>query len=173
MTRFLFVVPPLVGHVNPTVGVAAELVARGHDVAWAGRPEVVHALAGADATVFACDVPLSEDGQVVQRAPELRGLAALRFLWDQFLIPLGEAMAPGVLAAVEAFGPDVLVVDQQAVAGALVAERLGLPWVTSATTSAELTSPLDSMPLVDAWVSSLFRELRVRTGDSACGWLKM
>ena len=30
MSRFLFVVPPLVGHINPTIGVAAALVERGH-----------------------------------------------------------------------------------------------------------------------------------------------
>ncbi|MFE0381998.1 glycosyltransferase, partial [Streptomyces inhibens] len=34
--RVLFVVPPLAGHVNPTVAVAAELAARGHQVAWTG-----------------------------------------------------------------------------------------------------------------------------------------
>ena len=38
MSRILFVVPPLTGHINPTVAVGAELAARGHDVAWACRP---------------------------------------------------------------------------------------------------------------------------------------
>mgnify|MGYP000904970767 CR=1 FL=1 len=38
MGRFLFVVPPLTGHVNPTLPVAAELVRRGHEVAWTGLP---------------------------------------------------------------------------------------------------------------------------------------
>ena len=38
MARFLFVVPPFAGHVNPTIPVAAELVSRGHEVAWAGLP---------------------------------------------------------------------------------------------------------------------------------------
>ena len=40
MSRFLFVVPPMAGHVNPTLPVGRELAARGHDVAWAGPPEV-------------------------------------------------------------------------------------------------------------------------------------
>lgn len=48
MSGFLFVVPPLVGHINPTVGVAAELAARGHRVAWASAdPGLVRRLAGA------------------------------------------------------------------------------------------------------------------------------
>ncbi|MDE0892701.1 MAG: glycosyltransferase, partial [Planctomycetota bacterium] len=36
MARFLFVVPPMAGHTNPTLGVAAELRDRGHEVAWCG-----------------------------------------------------------------------------------------------------------------------------------------
>ena len=40
MSRFLFVVPPMAGHVNPTLPVGRELAARGHEVAWAGPPEV-------------------------------------------------------------------------------------------------------------------------------------
>ena len=31
MSRFLFVVPPLTGHVNPTIPVGRELAGRGHD----------------------------------------------------------------------------------------------------------------------------------------------
>ncbi|MDH6707987.1 UDP:flavonoid glycosyltransferase YjiC (YdhE family) [Kitasatospora sp. MAA19] len=161
MSRFLFVVPPLVGHVNPAVGVAAELAARGHTTAWAGLPEVVGALAGPDAEVFPCAVPAADEAQ---RPPELRGPAALKFLWEDFLVPLAEAMAPGVAEAVRRFGPDVVVVDQQAVAGALVAERLGLPWATSATTSAEFAGALDGMPLVDAWISGLLADLRKLIG---------
>ncbi|MDH6117824.1 glycosyltransferase [Kitasatospora sp. GAS204B] len=164
MTRFLFVVPPLVGHLNPAVGVAAELAARGHAIAWAGVPELVGRLAGPDAEVFACAVPQVGPGGAAQRPPELRGPGALKFLWEDFLVPLAEAMAPDVAAAVDRFRPDVLVVDQQAVAGALVAERLGLPWVTSATTSAEFTGALDGMPLVDAWIRGLLGALRGRLG---------
>jgi UDP:flavonoid glycosyltransferase YjiC (YdhE family) len=166
VSRFLFVVPPLVGHVNPALGVAAELAARGHTAAWAGHPELVGRLAGPHAEIFPCAVatdPVS--GATVRRPPDLRGPAALKFLWEGFLVPLAEAMAPGVAAAVQRFRPDVVVADQQAVAGALVAERLGLPWATSATTSAEFSGALDGMPLVDAWISGLLADLRRRIGD--------
>ncbi|GAA2251296.1 glycosyltransferase [Kitasatospora cystarginea] len=161
MSRYLFVVPPLVGHVNPVVGVAAELAARGHATAWAGVPELIGRLAGSEAEVFRCAVALAPDA-VPERPPELRGPAALKFLWEDFLVPLADAMAPGVAEAIEHFRPDVLVVDQQAVAGALAAERAGLPWATSATTSAELTGPLDGMPLVEGWVRDRLAELRSR-----------
>jgi len=41
MSRFLFVVPPLVGHTMPTVAVGAKLADRGHQVAWAAHAETV------------------------------------------------------------------------------------------------------------------------------------
>ena len=44
MSRVLITVPPLTGHVNPTVSLGAELSARGHEVAWAGLPGVVDEL---------------------------------------------------------------------------------------------------------------------------------
>ncbi|MEH0548408.1 glycosyltransferase [Streptomyces sp. B21-105] len=164
MSRFLFVVPPLTGHVNPTVGVAAELVARGHRVAWVcPDPELVGRLAGrAAGPVFGCGgAPAGE------RPAELRGPEALKFLWEWYLLPLAEAMAPGVRAAVEAFRPDVVVADQQAFAGALVAERLGLPWATSATTSAEFTDPLAGLPKVRQWLDERLTALRAAVGDPA------
>ncbi|MFF0548725.1 glycosyltransferase [Streptomyces sp. NPDC004311] len=171
MSRFLFVVPPLVGHINPAVGVAAALASRGHRVAWAGRPDLVRGLAGPDADVYPCTLPGGtpggDAGPDTSRPADIRGPEALRFLWERFLVPLAEAMAPGVRRAVEAFRPDVVVADQQALAGALVAEDLGLPWATSATTSAELTDALASMPRVDAWCRARLSDLRARIGDPA------
>lgn len=163
MKRFLFVVPPLVGHINPTIGIADALLERGHGVAWAGVPEVIRLLVGPQATVFPCAAPLL--GASGERPPQMRGPAALQFLWERFLCPLTRAMVPGVEAAVDEFAPDVLVVDQQALAGALVAERAGLPWVTSATTSAELIDPLAGMPKVAAWLHELMADLRRCFGD--------
>ncbi|SEP60898.1 glycosyltransferase, MGT family [Streptomyces sp. yr375] len=164
MSRFLFVVPPLVGHINPTVGVAAELTARGHLVAWAcPDPELVGRLAGPGAgAVFAC-----AGGPQGERPAELRGPEALKFLWEWYLLPLAEAMAPGVRAAVREFRPDVVVADQQAFAGALVAEKLGLPWATSATTSAEFTDPLSGLPKVREWLETRLAGLRSAVGDPA------
>jgi UDP:flavonoid glycosyltransferase YjiC (YdhE family) len=163
VSRFLFVVPPLVGHINPVAAVAAELGARGHQVAWAGRPRVLSARVADGAKIYRCAGPDSLDG----RDSGLRGVAALRFLWEDFFGPLAQAMAPGVTAAVDSFAPDLVVTDQQAVAGALVAERRGLPFVTSATTSADLAGGATGLPKVDDWVLALLHRLRQRIGDPA------
>lgn len=155
MSRFLFVVPPLFGHINPVLAVAGELTRQGHEVAWAGDCGVLDRVLLPWTNAYHCDVPTTS-----ARPPTLRGFAALKFLWEQSLIPLATAMLPGVLAAVAEFRPDVVVADQQALAGALAAERLGLPWATSATTTAELTDPLGDLPKVREWLTGLLDELR-------------
>ena len=76
-------------------------------------------------------------------------------------------MAPGVVAAVDGFAPDALVVDQHALAGAAAAELRGLPWATSATTSADLVDPLDGLPKVAAWLHEQMRDVLVETGVDA------
>ncbi|MGW0523646.1 glycosyltransferase [Crossiella sp. NPDC003009] len=156
--RVLFVVPPLFGHVNPTIGLGAALSARGHQVAWAGHAEFLRQLTGPAAKVYDCAAP----AEVEERPADLRGPGALKFLWEKFLVPLAESMLPDVEAAIGEFQPDVLVVDQQAMAGALAALRLGLPWATSATTSAEFTDPLRGMPKVVEWVQDTMAGMRAR-----------
>ncbi|HEX7661861.1 MAG TPA: nucleotide disphospho-sugar-binding domain-containing protein [Pseudonocardiaceae bacterium] len=159
--RFLFVVPPLVGHINPTVGVARELRSRGHRVAWAGDAGLLRSRLDSDARIYPCGLP----ADFGQRPADLRGFAALKYLWERVLTPLAEAMVPGVVDAVAAFRPDVIVADQQALAGALVAERLGVTWVTSASTSGEFTDPLAGMPKMRQWQDDQLLDLRRRFGN--------
>jgi MGT family glycosyltransferase len=119
--------------------------------------------------LFPTDRTLAADDLrvIVARAQGLRGSEAFRFLWKDFIIPLGEAMLPDVEAAVKQFAPDVLIVDQQAIAGALVARRRGLRWVTAATTSSELTNPFAIFPMFGAWISEELRAFQHRAGISA------
>ncbi|HEY2443313.1 MAG TPA: nucleotide disphospho-sugar-binding domain-containing protein [Streptosporangiaceae bacterium] len=154
MSRFLFVVPPLTGHVNPTVAVGGELAVRGHDVAWAGHPGTLRPLLPDDARIFpVIDDALDERLRAErERWLTLRGAAVLKFFWEDFVIPLGHAMLPGTEAAVASFAPDVVVADQQALAGAVAARRAGAAWATSASTPAELLRPLAAWPRVDEWV---------------------
>ncbi|MEA2565207.1 MAG: hypothetical protein QOD49_384 [Actinomycetota bacterium] len=155
MSRFLIVVPPLAGHVNPTVAVGRELQRRGHEVAWAGHPELVAPLLPADCRLWPAGGDFSVEEMAVARGRwlNLRAFAALAALWDEVLLPLAVAMVDGVEAAVDAYRPDVIIVDQQALAGAVVARRRGLPWATSASTFAEFSRPYASMPKVEAWVA--------------------
>ena len=164
MSRFLVVVPPLEGHTNPTVSLGRALVRRGHDVAWTGHPEVVPALLPSGTTF----IPVADraPGEVVEataarnRAP-VGGAVGFRALWEEFVLPIGRHMVPGTRAAVDRFEPDVLVVDQHALAGAAVALERGLPWATSATSSADLVDPLAGLPKVQRWLHDQMRGLLI------------
>jgi UDP:flavonoid glycosyltransferase YjiC (YdhE family) len=69
-----------------------------------------------------------------------------------------------VLAATAAFEPDVVVADQQALAGALAATTAGIRWATSATAPAGLAEPAAGMPKITAWLRRLQDELCARHG---------
>lgn len=166
MGRFLFVVPPLFGHTNPTVPMAAALVARGHECAWVGHAGVVGRWLPEDGLLFGLEGALAHEEvrAVRERAQAVRGLAALEFLWDEVLIPLADSMVEGVDAAVREYGPDVLVTDQQALAGAICARRRGLSWATIATTSADRRESLGDLPRVLEWSEKRLAELQLDHG---------
>jgi MGT family glycosyltransferase len=166
VTRVLIVVPPMVGHVNPTVPLGQELVARGHEVTWAGLPGVVDALLPEGAAFARAAGGLDGEAYhaLVERGRGLRGPASVKFLWDEFLIPHAYATAPELDRLVDELAPTLLVVDQQAFGGSAVARRRGVPWVTSATTSAELTNPYAALPLIDSWVREQLHALQLDLG---------
>ncbi|MFC8453520.1 glycosyltransferase [Kitasatospora sp. NPDC057223] len=152
MSRFLLVVPPLTGHVNPTVGIARELVARGHEVAWTGSEPVLRPLLGPGARVLGT-------GSRLFRPQGGHGLAALRSLWDGFIVPYARFTAKPVDQVVRDYRPDVLLVDQHTPAGALAAHRHGLPWASFAPGAMELGRPFRALPQVEAWMLGRLREL--------------
>jgi UDP-glucoronosyl and UDP-glucosyl transferase len=121
-------------------------------------------LAGAEVLATDETLPASELDSIVARSHGLRGAEAFRFLWKDFIIPLGEAMLPAVEAAVDYFEPDVLIADQQAIAGALVSRRRGARWATSATTSSELADPFAVFPLFGTWIADELRAFQRRAG---------
>ncbi|MFD5512871.1 glycosyltransferase [Streptomyces sp. NPDC127051] len=164
MSRFLFVMPPLVGHINPAVGVASELVRRGHQVAWVGDIQLIRELAGQQAVIFPCTGPQLASGESM-RPTSIRGPEALKFLWEKFLIPLAHATAPSIENAISEFRPDIVVADQQALAGPIISERSGIPWVTSATTSGEFTAPVTGMRKIEAWIDELLHRLCKQLGN--------
>ncbi len=145
MSRFLFTVQPLAGHVNPTIAIAKALVERGHEVAWTGSELAMRPLLGPDATIF-------PTGTRLYRDQGRQGAYAMKTLWQSFIVPFTRFTLPAVDKAVQEFRPDVILVDQHAPAGALVAHRHGLPWVTLAPSSIELTRPFRTLPKVEEWV---------------------
>ncbi|RFS81682.1 hypothetical protein D0T12_30825 [Actinomadura spongiicola] len=180
--RFLFAVPPPTGPLapssdsntglggdpstDPVVAVAAELVHRGHKVAWTGHRPSLERLLRPGSRVFG-----SVDGAFAARLPglrgdrlRLRGLAALRFHWEEWVVPLGHAMMPGVEKAIDRFRPDVVVSDQFVLAAPVAARHREIPWATSATTPVEFTRPLGHLPKVEEWVREQIADFQLAHG---------
>ncbi len=166
MSRFLFVVPPLTGHVNPTVSVARELERHGHTVAWVAHPRRVRPLLPPDATLLPLDDGVDDEiwSPVLAERGQVRGLESFVFLWEKVLVPLARGMLSGVDEAIDRFLPDVLVVDHQAIAGALVARRRGLRFATLCTTSASVVEPLRELPKLQAWMDAQLATLAKEAG---------
>lgn len=165
VSRFLFVVPPLTGHINPALSVGRELEALGHDIAWVGHAHKLRSALPTDAGLFDLDdLPRGTVEASSEQAAEVRGLSALKFLWQDFLIPLARSMEPAVAAAIESFAPDVVVVDHQAFGGAFAARRAGVPWSSLVTTSASVTERLESLPKVRSWMDAQLLALEAEAG---------
>ncbi|HYX38571.1 MAG TPA: nucleotide disphospho-sugar-binding domain-containing protein [Oligoflexus sp.] len=154
MSRYMLVVPPLAGHINPTIAIGRRLLAAGDDVTWVGCGRRVRALLPHDLPL----IPIWETatGDVneswMHKAQKVTGLESFQFFYEEFLVPLTDAMLPGVLAAIDEFQPDVILSDQQALAGALAARLRHCPWATLATTSAAVFNPIAQMPKVREWM---------------------
>ena len=147
MSRFLFVVPPLLGHLQPASAIAAELAGRGHQVAWTGSEMSLRPVLGADALIY-------KTGTRIHRPQADRGLASLRSLWGEFIVSYARFTRPAVTRAVAEFEPDVVISDQHTPAGALAAHAAGLPWATLACSTIELTRPYRALPRVEAWIAA-------------------
>ena len=158
MSRFLFVVPPVAERVRPTVLVARELARRGHDVAWAGHSD------GLDVVPPGATDPA--DVTAARLVGSLRTPSDLILLWNDFLLPLARAMLPTVHAAVDRFGPDMVVADQQALAGAAVAQLSRLPWATIVPTSAGVTDALWDLPKIKRLVGRGIRRFLREAGST-------
>lgn len=154
MARILFTVLPLTGHFNPALALAENLAARGHEVAWA----VHNGLLGDRLPKTAHVYPLDENYQPPKLGEQARGLESVRLFFEDYLVPLTQHAIGPLEAAVRSFRPDAMVVDHQMVAGALVARKLDVPWVSLVSTTGSIVR---LAPQLDAWVSEQYLALQV------------
>ncbi len=157
MSRYLFVVPPLLGHVRPAGAIADQLTARGHEVAWVGSKLALRPVLGEQATIY-------KTGSRIHRPQAERGLASVRSLWQEFIVSYTKFIRPSVAKAVADFAPDVIVTDQHAPAGAIIGHRSGTPWAVLACSTIELTLPYRQLPGVEAWLAEQRRRIVTEAG---------
>ncbi len=92
------------------------------------------------------------------------GVAAIRELWDEYVLPLNRFIAGPVDRALADYRPDVVVADQYALAGALAASRAGLRWATLCSGVLELDPPAE--PGLADWVRSKLAQVRQAGGGA-------
>lgn len=164
MSRILFVVPPFAAHVNPTVSIAAELDALGHQSAWVTYPQM-RPLLPADARSYDVrESALSGAEAELRRAASAPWLAGMKALFERVIGPMTLDMLPATEEAIADFAPDIVVADHQAFAGALAARRHGIRWVTSAPSASLLRDRITQYPVVAAWIANLYADLERTVG---------
>jgi MGT family glycosyltransferase len=167
----LFVVPPLVGHVNPAASIAEALRHRGHDVAWVAHQELVGRHLPAGSRVYPPDASGVEAmmRDAFAAARKLDGAHMRRTLWEKMLFPFARAMFDPARAAIDDYEPDLVLVDAQAAAGAIAARATGVRWASLVTTPAPLARTLSKPSEVGAWFASgletLYREWGIAPVD--------
>jgi len=134
VARFLFVIVPVVARVWPAVAIGDALATLGHEVAWCGPEADLRPRVGPDVTIY-------PTGKRSYREFHGVGLEAVRELWDEYVLPLNRFIRGPVERAMADFQPDVVFVDQYALAGALAAYQQGVPWATLCAGVLELTPP--------------------------------
>ena len=123
--HFAFVNVPASGHINPTVPLVEELVARGHRVSYAtgaSRVEQVRA-AGAEPVELPTEMPQHPPGSGFEFTPERMAEMQEHFLSD------ARATMPVLLEHFRADPPDVVCHGTAAFTGAMLAELLEVPEV--------------------------------------------
>lgn len=170
MAKFAFIVPPFVGHVNPTLSVGAELLRRGHRVAWIGLDDSLYEQVPVGGEVFWAGG--SDDGETASEHDQYRqqitqnrytGIESIKFLYEDVLIPLNGYLYPGICQRLREFSPDVVVHDHEVFAGAFAAQALDLPYATMVTAPASIRLAYD-LPGVHAWTSERTQRLQTDLG---------
>ncbi|MCX2479472.1 glycosyltransferase [Pedobacter sp. MC2016-15] len=176
MARFICIVPPLTGHVNPTLGVGAALLEAGHEVAWISLDESLKDRLPKGAQLLL--ISYTEDDREAQQSLQyldvitkkvVYGVDSIKFLYEEVLIPLNRHCYRGISEWLREYKPDLVITDHELFAGAIAAVQLGIPYVTSVTAPAAIQI-MDELPKVYEWeqnqIVALQKELGLRAEKS-------
>lgn len=176
MARYAFVVPPLTGHINPTLSVGAELLAMGHEVAWISLDEQLQPKlpTGGQLLVIRYDQDDSEKRANAEyldiiTKKNVYGIESIKFLYEEVLVPLNRYMFDGIRLALQSWQPDVVINDHQVFAGGMAAHLLDIPYATSVTAPAAVKM-MEDLPKIHEWevnqIIGLQRELGIEGNKS-------
>jgi len=166
VARILITVPPLTGHINPALSVAAELEARGHVVRWAAHAALTGDLIPDRQKILDLPIDTAFMAGLQEKSQKVRGLASVQFLYEDFCLPLAKRTLEPLEKVVRDFRPELILCDHQMLAGALVARKLDVPWLSMVTTSASILK-LSHVDVVEKWVVENLHALQIAYEMSA------
>jgi MGT family glycosyltransferase len=157
MARFAFIVPPLTGHVNPTLSLGAELLQREHEVGWISLDASLENRLPQGGRLLLLqydqnDVEKRDSEQYLDQITKknVSGIESIKFLYEEVLIPLNRYMFEGITTILDAFKPDVIINDHQLFSGAIAAYKMQIPYATSVTAPAAVKM-MEDLPGVHEW----------------------
>lgn len=157
MARFVFIVPPLTGHVNPTLSLGAVLLGRGHQVGWISLDSSLAERLPAGGELLL--ISYEENDQQKKDSERyldiitkkiVYGIDSIKFLYEEVLIPLNRHSYEGIAYWLDRFKPDLVINDQQLFAGAVAAVSRKIPYATTVTAPAAI-KVMDELPKVHEW----------------------
>ncbi len=172
MSRFLFVVPPFFGHLSPTLSVGAELITRGHDVAWFGIVPVKEEHIPEGGLFIMPEAELApyrdEIAAIMKRqddGPSISGPEVMKLALEETYVPVAKIMMPGLERVIDEWRPDVIVNDCIAFAGALAAHKKDIPCITTTPVPPDVMGDTaNQAPKIHAWQQNLIRDLQQQVG---------
>ena len=133
MSTIVFFCIPAYGHTNPTLGVVRELVARGHNVVYYSYDAMREPIEAAGAAFVSCNRYDAEQRLSPQDGKRLGSDLAFS---TRVLVDTTLTLDSAILSDMRALAPDCIVADSMAIWGKLIAQKLGIPFVSSTTTFA-------------------------------------
>jgi len=157
MAKFVFIVPPLTGHVNPTLGIGAALLEAGHEVGWISLDNALESRLPRGGKLLLIrytesDREEQESGQYLDMITKkiVYGVDSIKFLYEDVLIPLNRHSYKGIARWLEEFKPDLIITDHELFAGGIAALKYDIPYATAVTAPAAVQI-MDELPKVYEW----------------------
>ena len=133
MSTIVFFCIPAYGHTNPTLGVVRELAAQGHKVVYYSYDTMRKPIEAAGAAFVSCNAYDAEQRLSPKDGERLGKDLAFS---TKLLVDTTLALDGAILSDMRALAPDCIVADSMAIWGRLIAQKLGIPFVSSTTTFA-------------------------------------
>ncbi|MBN2485675.1 MAG: hypothetical protein JXB34_06850 [Bacteroidales bacterium] len=167
MAKIAIVVIPFWGHVNVTLSVGQELIARGHNVRWF-LPTRLNGLVIPDGgdIVYTNTNRQSEVDELIGKLEACRSKPAfegVKYVMEEVLVPLAEAMFDKLNDLIAMYLPDLILHDEQTYAGAFCAYQNGIPYVTTHPAPSGIfeTSGLEN---IREWYFNCLMQLQTKLG---------